>query len=577
MNYILSIVTLACINMVAVLGVAVFTGFTGLFSLGHAAFVGIGAYTSAILTYYYDAPFAPSLVAGMIVAACVSLIIGIPTLKAKLRSDYFAIAILGFGEGLRVLLENLEITNGARGLPGIEPHTTLPAVLLALALSIWGVRNFLTSRWGSACIAIREDPVAAEMAGVNLFRTRLLSLLVSAALCGLSGGLLAHYLSFIQPVMFTLVQSTMLLATVIAGGMGSISGPLLASFIFIALPEALRVAQIWRLVAYGLVLVTIVVYRPQGLMGYTELPAVLRKVFAPGKSSAPFSTTPSSPRERSTEAVPKTAATPSPSCEGEKPPLLRLEHLTKNFGGIRAVDDLSLSVPEGAVYGIIGPNGAGKTTVFNLITRVYRPDEGVILFRERSLLGLAPDAIVHEGIARTFQNIRLFNRQSCLENVLTPLRQRAPYGVASAILHLPSVGRAERELKARAMELLTEMELAAYADAPAATLPYGLQRKLEIARALAMGPSLLLLDEPAAGMNPEETRALSAHIQEIHRRFSLTILVIEHHMDLIMRICSRIAVINFGALLAEGTPEEIRKDERVLEAYLGKGKSDHAA
>ncbi|MFA0888311.1 MAG: branched-chain amino acid ABC transporter permease [Synergistales bacterium] len=277
MNYVLSIVTLAGINMIAVLGLSIFTGFTGLFSFGHAALVGVGAYASAILTYYYFVPFPIALVVGMAAAALVSLVIGIPTLRARLRSDYFAIAILGFGEALRVILENLEITNGARGLPGIEPFTTLPLVALCLAASVWFASNFLKSRYGAACIAVREDPVAAEMAGINLFRTRLLSLVVSAAFCGLSGGLLAHFLSFIQPVMFTLVQSTALLAAVIAGGMGSISGPLIASFIFIAMPEALRVAQMWRLVAYGLVLVLIMLFRPQGLMGYQELNHFFRR------------------------------------------------------------------------------------------------------------------------------------------------------------------------------------------------------------------------------------------------------------------------------------------------------------
>lgn len=287
MDYILSIVTLACINMIAVLGLSIFTGFTGLFSFGHAAFVGVGAYTSAVLTYYYPVPFPLALAAGAAAAGAVSLVIGVPTLRAKLRSDYFAIAILGFGEALRVILENLGITNGARGLPGIDDHTTLPVVLLCLAGGVVVARNFLRSRWGVACVAVREDPVAAELSGVRLFRTRLLSLVVSAAYCGLSGGLLAHFLSFIQPVMFTLTQSTQLLAAVIAGGMGSITGPLIASFVFIALPEALRVAQMWRLVAYGLLLVLIMVYRPQGLMGYRELSSLWGKRAGPSEGRRP--------------------------------------------------------------------------------------------------------------------------------------------------------------------------------------------------------------------------------------------------------------------------------------------------
>ncbi|HPK43139.1 MAG TPA: branched-chain amino acid ABC transporter permease [Synergistales bacterium] len=287
MDYILSIVTLACINMIAVLGLSIFTGFTGLFSFGHAAFVGVGAYTSAVLTYYYPVPFPLALAAGAAAAGAVSLVIGVPTLRAKLRSDYFAIAILGFGEALRVILENLGITNGARGLPGIDDHTTLPVVLLCLAGGVVVARNFLRSRWGVACVAVREDPVAAELSGVRLFRTRLLSLVVSAVFCGLSGGLLAHFLSFIQPVMFTLTQSTQLLAAVIAGGMGSITGPLIASFVFIALPEALRVAQMWRLVAYGLLLVLIMVYRPQGLMGYRELSSLWGKRAGPSEGRRP--------------------------------------------------------------------------------------------------------------------------------------------------------------------------------------------------------------------------------------------------------------------------------------------------
>jgi len=286
-DYILSIVALACINMIAVLGLSIFTGFTGLFSFGHAAFVGVGAYTSAVLTYYYPVPFPLALAAGAAAAGAVSLVIGVPTLRAKLRSDYFAIAILGFGEALRVILENLEITNGARGLPGIDNYTTLPVVLLCLAGGVVVARNFLRSRWGVACVAVREDPVAAELSGVRLFRTRLLSLVVSAVYCGLSGGLLAHFLSFIQPVMFTLTQSTQLLAAVIAGGMGSITGPLIASFVFIALPEALRVAQMWRLVAYGLLLVVIMVYRPQGLMGYRELSSLWGKETGPAAGRRP--------------------------------------------------------------------------------------------------------------------------------------------------------------------------------------------------------------------------------------------------------------------------------------------------
>lgn len=276
MDYQLNVVLLACINMIAVLGLTVFTGFTGLFSLGHAAFVGIGAYTAGVLTYNWNVPFLLAILAGMAAAGLAGFLVGIPTLRAKLRSDYFAIAILGFGEALRVCLENLTITNGARGL-SVDELSSPAWIFGALVLALIATRHFLNSRFGSSITAIREDPIAAEMAGIDLFRMRLLSLVVSAILCGLSGALLAHRLAFIQPVMFTLTQSTQLLASVIAGGIGSISGPVIVSFVFTSLPEMLRALHMWRLPAYGLLLVLIMIYRPQGLMGYHEVSDLFRR------------------------------------------------------------------------------------------------------------------------------------------------------------------------------------------------------------------------------------------------------------------------------------------------------------
>ena len=252
--------------------------------------------------------------------------------------------------------------------------------------------------------------------------------------------------------------------------------------------------------------------------------------------------------------------------------LLSVSCLTKDFGGIRAVDSLSFDVEEGSITGIIGPNGAGKTTVFNLVTGLCRPTSGTVRFRGAEIGGRRPDAIVREGIARTFQNIRLFNRRTCLDNVLTPLFQRERCSFAGAMLGLPGARRLERELADRAHSLLKTLGLEEYARSEAGTLPYGLQRKLEIARALATEPSLLLLDEPAAGMNPEETLRLAGLITEVREKFAITILLIEHHMDLVMNICSPIVVINFGALLATGAPDEIRENPEVVAAYLGAGR-----
>ncbi|HYF95412.1 MAG TPA: branched-chain amino acid ABC transporter permease [Symbiobacteriaceae bacterium] len=287
--YVSGILTVALINIIATTGLSVFTGFTGLFSLGHAAFVAIGAYTAGILTYFYDVPFVLALIAGALVAGFVGVLIGYPTLKAKLRSDYFAIATLGFGEAVRVILENLDITQGARGLPGIQIETSLLTAFILTALVIFVARNFLWSRFGRDAIAVREDPTAAEVIGVNLFAVRLRSLAFSAAAAGLSGGLFAHYVGFIQPAMFTSTLSTQLTAAVVAGGMGSLTGPAIAALLFAAVPEVLRVANIWRLVAYGLLLVVIMVLRPQGLMGYREFS--LSTLFRSRKGGAGNATT----------------------------------------------------------------------------------------------------------------------------------------------------------------------------------------------------------------------------------------------------------------------------------------------
>lgn len=251
-------------------------------------------------------------------------------------------------------------------------------------------------------------------------------------------------------------------------------------------------------------------------------------------------------------------------------PLLECRGLSRAFGGIRAVDALSLTVNRGEVLGLIGPNGAGKTTVFNLISGFYAPTAGEVLLEGHSLTGLRPDAIVRRGVARTFQNIRLFARQTALENVRTPLLQRHPRGVLPTLLGTPAVRREEARCTARAQELLDLVGLAPWGDAVAGTLPYGHQRRLELARALALDPLVLLLDEPAAGMNPEETHALTTLLEGVAHRLALTVLVIEHHMDLVMRFCSRIAVLHFGRLLAEGLPSDIRASEAVRDAYLGR-------
>ena len=249
--------------------------------------------------------------------------------------------------------------------------------------------------------------------------------------------------------------------------------------------------------------------------------------------------------------------------------MLEVTSLGISFGGLRAVDELSMKIEKGGLVGLIGPNGAGKTTAFNMLTGVYRPTDGGIRLDGQNLIGKKPHEICKLGVARTFQNIRLFSQLSVLDNVKTGLHNQITYSFAESMFHLGSYRKKEKQMDEKALELLRVFDLDGVADYKAANLPYGKQRKLEIARALATNPKLLLLDEPAAGMNPQETDELTAFIRYIRDKFHVTIFMIEHHMNLVMDISDRIYVIDFGRLIAKGTPEEIQNNDVVIKAYLG--------
>jgi branched-chain amino acid transport system ATP-binding protein len=265
----------------------------------------------------------------------------------------------------------------------------------------------------------------------------------------------------------------------------------------------------------------------------------------------------------------RSAAAPTAASGPETAPLLVMRSVQMSFGGLMALNNFNLTLAEGELHGLIGPNGAGKTTVFNLLTGFYESTEGEISFAGRDLRGLTPQAINRRGIARTFQNIRLFDDMSVLDNVLVPLQGRSGLAWWQAVLRTPGFRREEKACRERAGELLTRLELAPYAQMPAGRLPYGQQRRLEIARALAAGPRLLLLDEPAAGLNPHESAALLGLLQELRRDYRLTILLIEHNMKFVMHICERLTVLEHGLTIAQGPPEAVRTDPRVIRAYLG--------
>lgn len=249
--------------------------------------------------------------------------------------------------------------------------------------------------------------------------------------------------------------------------------------------------------------------------------------------------------------------------------LLETKNLGIAFGGLQALEGLNLSLKSGEIMGLIGPNGAGKTTVFNLLTQVYQPTEGEILLEGKSIKRQKTYQVAQQGIARTFQNIRLFKETTVIDNVKIAMNAKMHYSMLAGIFRLPSYWKEEARVEKRAMELLTVLNLQDYADQLAANLPYGQQRKLEIARALATNPKILLLDEPAAGMNPTETQELMETIRLIQQKFQIAILLIEHDMSFVMGICEHITVLDYGKVIASGTPEQIRQDQRVISAYLG--------
>jgi branched-chain amino acid transport system permease protein len=560
-NYIVDVgLTIATYSILG-LGLNIVVGYAGLLDLGYAAFFAIGAYTTALLETLLHFSFWETLPFSLAFAGASGIVIGYPTLR--LRSDYLAIVTLGFGEITRIVATNLDITGGPNGIYGISPPSLfgyeisspravyeLGIAFLALVL-VFAIR-LGQSRLGRAWTSIREDEAAAEAVGVPTLRVKMLAYVMGALIGGFAGSLFAARFGTIDPTGFTYLQSVTILIVVVLGGRGSIPGVILGAVIVAGLPELLRFLNLWRIFAFAIGLVILMLLRPQGLW-----PAPLRRV-------AP-------PRERAGGAEAR-----APRAVAGDEILLDVRNMQRRFGGVLAVGGISFTVRNGEILSLIGPNGAGKTTVFNCLTGVIRPTGGQVLWRGTSLAGGAPHRIVHAGMARTFQGIRLFANMTAFENVLTGMDHRLRTLLLAELLALPSARAEAADHAAEGLRWLSFVGLAARAGERAADLPYGDQRRLEIARALASTPQLLLLDEPAAGMNPTEKHALMELIRRI-RDLGVTVLLIEHDMMLVMGVSDRIIVMDHGVIIAEGTPSEIQADPHVIDAYLGTAETDEAA
>ncbi|SIT49133.1 ABC transporter [Paraburkholderia piptadeniae] len=557
-NVALTIITYSILG----LGLNIVVGYAGLLDLGYAAFFAIGAYTTALLETQLHFSFWETLPFSLAIAGVSGIVIGYPTLR--LRSDYLAIVTLGFGEITRIVATNLEITGGPNGIYGIEspslfgyeissPHAVYElGMAFFIVVLVFAIR-LGQSRLGRAWTSIREDEAAAEAVGVPTLRVKLLAYVMGALIGGIGGSLFAARFGTIDPTGFTYLQSVTILIIVVLGGRGSIPGVIVGAVIVAGVPELLRFLNLWRIFGFAVALVILMLLRPQGLWPVRTKRAMPRADLAGVPSS------------------------PAPAVNaGDDQPLLEVRDLMCRFGGVLAIGGIGFVVRSGEILALIGPNGAGKTTVFNCLTGVIRASAGRIFWCGSPLGGGAPHRNVHSGIARTFQGIRLFGHMSAFENVLTGMDHRLHTPLVAELLGTPSAHSEAAEHEAQGMRWLAMVGLAGRASEYAADLPYGDQRRLEIARALASNPRLLLLDEPAAGMNPTEKHALMDLIRRI-RALGITVLLIEHDMTLVMGVSDRIIVMDHGVIIAEGPPAQIQSDQRVIDAYLGTAEEDDAA
>lgn len=531
----------------------------GQLSLGSAAYMGVGAYTSALLSTARGWPFAPVLAAGVAMAMACALALGLPVLR--LRGVYLAIATLAFVGVLQVVALNWTLTGEAEGLGNIPLETTTWMIYLALVVVcflLWRVRG---SALGRAFGAIREDEIAARAMGIDAARVKLLAFVLSGGIAGLAGALDAHLHFFINPPNYGFGTAVDILTYTVVGGLTSFGGSVAGAALITLLPEVLRFLHDVRAVFNGLIVLLVIVLLPQGLLGF--LGSVRVRGWR-GQPAVP-------------EGVEQTAGLgdlsfgPSHverrSGSGGQT-LVVVEQVSRMFGGVRALDAVSLQVEEGDIVGLIGPNGAGKTTLLNMLSAFDQPTAGQVLIGGRALDGQRPHALARLGVARTFQNIRLFRALSVLDNVLAgQLLVAEPHALAH-LLGLPRARGQTARVGETGLELLRVCGLASQAYRPAGTLSYGDQRRLEIARALGRRPRLLLLDEPAAGLNPREKDELQEMVRGLAAA-GRTIVIVDHDMNLVMKLCRRIVVLNFGRVIAQGAPAAIAADPAVIEAYLG--------
>ena len=561
----------------AALSLNVLMGYAGQISLGHGAFLGIGAFASGLLTAKGpQAPFVVGLLAAAVAGGVFAFALGLPALR--LRGLHLAIATVGFAFMMEESLFKWNtITGGSAGLELPRPragtfaftsNADYLAVVLVLLLAIWLLDgNVFRSKLGRAFLAIRWDESVAQSFGIDVARYKLLAFVLAGALGGVAGSMYGHLIQFVSSTSFDFNFSLLLVIVVVVGGLGNRVGVLIAAIAFAFMPRLFGFLKGWDLVVGPLLLIDVVVRHPRGLG------AALRAGRA-GRRRRPVASA-----DISEAAMPSLPRMPRPSGLPARPevlagtPLLEVRGVSVRFGGLQALDDVSLVVPKGSIVGLIGPNGAGKTTFFNSVAGQVRPDRGSIRFLGREMTAMPAHERVGLGIGRTFQLIGLAKDLTVRENFLLAQHLLAGYGVAQSLLALPRRTRIEREMETRSAEAIEALGFTRFVDTPVASLSHGQQRIVELGCALVTAPDLLLLDEPSAGMSPAAAESLAERLRDIRDELGRTVLLIEHNIPLVLDVCDEISVLNVGRVLAHGTTEEIARDPLVLGAYFGEAVS----
>ena len=612
--FVLGLLTLLAIYGILLIGLDVTVGYLGQVNLGQAAFLGLGAYAGGLVASKLGMSLPVALLAAWLIGAALGGLLALPALR--LEGPQFALATLSFGALTVIVLNEWEgLTDGAQGLQIPRPDLfgmTLDAAgfywlcLLLLALVWTGMRNLLAGQWGRAFEALRDSPIATDAMGVGVFRHKVLAFALGSSLGSLAGGLYGYNFQYLQPHTFGYELMIILLLGVVLGGRKNLWGAFVGATLVVLLPnllsdrtlfqafavigfiaalaagiQSLKAKRIgmfratapmvamgilvigsvltentedWRKAIFALMLFAVVVGLPEGLMGFAS--HYLARIFRVPPPPLPAAS-------RLDDVLPVVTATG---------PLLELKKLARYFGGVKAVNDVSMTVKRGSIHGLIGPNGSGKSTLVNVVSGLYEPTHGEMLLNGKPLATGSLYAVSQEGVARTFQNLQLFSQLTALDNVMVALRGAYRQSMPLVIMGLS--GEEERKAQADALALLDLVGLKDQARVRAMDLTYGAQRFLEVARALARRPSLLVLDEPAAGLAQPDVERLIEIVKRIHQR-GISIVLIEHHMDVVSELCDQVTVLDGGKVIAEGLVDDVKRDPKVVAAYLGGAGGEH--